>query len=116
MSDVSITPILQVTEPTNGSSMAESNLTLGINASASPSTVLWAEVGFNVSTLLFGNISFMISFPVFNNGAWSTDGLWLWDAIVNVIGLLMPESVTLSVIVHDFDSYSEQVSVTIYFQ
>lgn len=58
----------------------------------------------------------MMPFPVFNNGAWSTEGLWLWNAIVSVIGLLSPESVTLSIIVHDFDSCSEQVSVTIYFQ
>lgn len=116
MSDVSVTPTLQVTGPTNGSLMSESNLTLAFNASASPSIVLWAEVGFNVSTLLLGNITFMIPFPVFKNGAWSTGGLWLWDVIVNVIGLLTPESVTLSFVVHDFDSHSERASVTIDFQ
>lgn len=61
MSDVSVMPTLQVTEPVNGSLMSESNLTLSINASASSQASCFGPMSTSTSARSFSAISISAS-------------------------------------------------------
>jgi len=108
MSNVSTSPSLQITEPTSGSSMQKQSFGFAMNTTASPSIVLWVEVGFTVL-----GVPIAIPLPVFHNGAWSTNDLGWWSDMVSAIAFWLPDSMTLTFRVHDFQTYSDQKSVTI---
>ena len=112
-------PILSITAPINGSSVAMNDFDLTFTCSDYPDLPLWAELTVS-SPYLLGLPSLPIPLVLLRNGAWTTGDLPYWSAIKAAVASLMivpgwPYELTFTVKATDFDmgNYSNAVSVTI---